>query len=167
MQWVRQAIKDAQKPYLVAMLQRAKLLHEKAHANIHAILSARGATPDDKGSFMSTVHETVISVRSAVVGLIKGSLSSFASGEEGIIEAYDKAIQSNGDYGPIRVALEHKDPRLSNLSARRSAKLRRPEHQNQGESQRALTPSPTASPSPAGRTPDRPLLPASASWSCR
>jgi hypothetical protein len=114
-QWVRQAIKDAQKPYLVAMLQRAKLLHEKAHANIHAILSARGATPDDKGSFMSTVHETVISVRSAVVGLIKGSLSSFASGEEGIIEAYDKAIQSNGDYGPIRVALEQQRSALIEL----------------------------------------------------
>ena len=64
---------------------------------------------------MSTVHETVISVRSAVVGLIKGSLSSFAFGEEGIIEAYDKAIQSNGDYGPIRVALEQQRSALIEL----------------------------------------------------
>lgn len=100
-----EAIKDAQKPDLVALFERAKSLHEKAHTSIHAVLSARGVTPDDKGSFMSTVHETVISVRSAVVGLNEGSLSSFASGEKMLIEAYDKAIQSNGDDGPVVTAL--------------------------------------------------------------
>jgi hypothetical protein len=42
-----EALKDAQKPDIVALFQRAKLLHEKAHANIHAILSARGVAPDD------------------------------------------------------------------------------------------------------------------------
>ena len=110
-----EAIKDAQKPDLIALFQRAKALHEKAHANIHAILSARGVAPDDKGSFMSTVHETVISVRSAVVGLDKGSLSAFASGEQRIIEAYDKAIQSNGDDGPVRTALEQQKSALVDL----------------------------------------------------
>jgi Domain of unknown function (DUF2383) len=87
----------------------------KAHANIHVILSARGATPDDTGSFMSTIHETVISVRSAVVGLDKGSLSSFASGEQRMIEAYDKAIQSNGDDGPVCIALEQQRSALIDL----------------------------------------------------
>jgi uncharacterized protein (TIGR02284 family) len=101
-----EAIKDAQKPDLVALFERAKALHEKAHASIHAILSARGAAPDDRGSFMSTVHETVISVRSAVVGLNEGSLSAFASGEKMLIEAYDKAIRSNGDDDAVRAALE-------------------------------------------------------------
>lgn len=105
---------DAQKPDLVALFQRAKALHEKAHANIHAILSARGVTPDEKGSFMSNVHETVISVRSAVVGLDKGSLSAFASGEERLIDAY-QAIQSNSDGGPARAALEQQRSALSEL----------------------------------------------------
>jgi uncharacterized protein (TIGR02284 family) len=109
-----EAIKDAQKPDLVALFQRAKALHEKAHANIHAILSARGVTPDEKGSFMSNVHETVISVRSAVVGLDKGSLSAFASGEERLIDAY-QAIQSNSDGGPARAALEQQRSALSEL----------------------------------------------------
>jgi uncharacterized protein (TIGR02284 family) len=110
-----EAIKDAQKPDLVALFERAKSLHEKAHASIHAILSARGVTPDDKGSFMSTVHETIISVRSAVVGLDKGSLSSFSSGEQMMIEAYDKAIQSNSDDGPVRMALEQQRSTLFDL----------------------------------------------------
>jgi uncharacterized protein (TIGR02284 family) len=110
-----EAIKDAEKPDLVALFERAKSLHEKAHASIHAILSARGAAPDDKGSFMSTVHETVISVRSAVIGLDKGSLSAFASGEERLIKAYDKAIQSNGDDSPVRMALEQQRSALRDL----------------------------------------------------
>jgi uncharacterized protein (TIGR02284 family) len=101
-----EAVKDVDKPDLAALFQRAKTLHEKAHANVHSILSARGAAPDDKGSFMSTVHETVISVRSAVVGLDKGSLSAFASGEERLIKTYDKAIESNVDDPSVRAALE-------------------------------------------------------------
>lgn len=110
-----EAIKDARKPDLVALFQRAKSLHEKEHANIHAILSARGATPDDKGSFMSTIHETVISVRSAIVGLDKGSLSSFAAGEERMIEAYDEAIRSNGDDAAVCTALEQQRSELVEL----------------------------------------------------
>ena len=110
-----EAIKDAEKPDLIALFERAKSLHEKAHANVHSILGARGAAPDDKGSFMSTVHETVISVRSAVVGLDKGSLSAFASGEERLIKAYDKAIESNGDDPSVRTALEQQRSALVEL----------------------------------------------------
>jgi uncharacterized protein (TIGR02284 family) len=110
-----EAIKDAQKPDLAALFERAKSLHEKAHEAIHAILSARGAAPDDTGSFMSTVHETIISVRSAIVGLDKGSLSAFASGEQRMIETYDKAIQTNGDDGPVRMALEEQRSALLEL----------------------------------------------------
>jgi hypothetical protein len=110
-----EALKDAQKPDIVALFQRAKLLHEKAHANIHAILSARGVAPDDEGSFMLTVHETVISVRSAVVGLDKSLLTSFASGEQKMIGAEDKAIESNGDDGPVRIALEQQRSTLIDL----------------------------------------------------
>jgi hypothetical protein len=63
----------------------------------------------------ATIHETVISVRSAVVGLDKGSLSSFASGEQRMIEAYDKAIQSNGDDSPVCIALEQQRSALIDL----------------------------------------------------
>jgi Domain of unknown function (DUF2383) len=41
---------------------------------------------------MGTVHKTVISVRSATTGLDENSLSSFASGEERIIDKYDEAL---------------------------------------------------------------------------
>jgi hypothetical protein len=42
-------------------------------------------------------------------------LSSFASGEKMLIETYDKAIQSNGDDGPVRTALEQQRSALVEL----------------------------------------------------
>lgn len=64
-----EAIRRAERPDLKAIFQRVKALHQDAHAELHQALLARGFTPDESGSFMSTVHRTVISVRSAVVGL--------------------------------------------------------------------------------------------------
>ena len=93
----QEAIKDTDKPELRALFRRAKVIHEKAHAEIHAFLSTTSGSPDDEGSYMSTVHKTVISLRAATVGLDDGSLSAFASGEETLAEAYDKAIENNGD----------------------------------------------------------------------
>lgn len=110
-----EAIRDAEKPALKALFQRAKSIHEKAHAELHGILTVRAAAPDDEGSFMSTVHKAVISVRSAVVGIDERSLSSFASGEERIVEAYDKAIEANREDGPVRNVLEAQQSALREL----------------------------------------------------
>jgi uncharacterized protein (TIGR02284 family) len=101
-----EAILDAQKPDLKAIFETMKSLHEKAHAELHGALRSRGLAPDDSGSFMSAVHKTVISVRSAVAGLDDGSLSSFASGEERIVQDYDKAIEDNRDDGSLVSVLE-------------------------------------------------------------
>lgn len=107
-----EAIRDAQKPDLKAIFGRVKALHEKAHGALHVALRARGLEPDDSGSFMSAVHKTVISVRSAVVGLDDGSLSAFASGEERIVQDYDKAIEGNRDDGSLVAVLERQKAEL-------------------------------------------------------
>jgi hypothetical protein len=64
---------------------------------------------------MSTIYKAVISMRSAVMGLDEGSLSSFASGEERIVKVYVKAIEANGDNGPVRRALEVQKSALMEL----------------------------------------------------
>jgi hypothetical protein len=46
---------------------------------------------------MSTVHKTIISVRSAVTGLNEEALSAFVEGEERIVEDYNRAIKDNPD----------------------------------------------------------------------
>lgn len=91
-----EAIKDADAPGMKAMFEKMRALHHQAHSDIDGILVAKGEQPDESGSFMSTVHETVVSVRSAVTGLNPSSLGSFASGEERIVKDYDNAIEENG-----------------------------------------------------------------------
>jgi len=99
-----EAIEGSERSDLRVLFQGAKALHDKAHTAIHKVLLARSMTPDGGGSFMSSVHKTVISVRSAVVGLDLRSLSAFASGEERITQAYDRAIEGNS-YDPALVGL--------------------------------------------------------------
>ncbi len=107
-----EAIRRAELPVLKTIFQRLKALHENAHAELHEALLARGFTPDESGSFMSTVHKTVISVRSAVTGLDDESLSAFASGEDRIIADYDKAIEDNAGDETLLALLERQEARL-------------------------------------------------------
>jgi uncharacterized protein (TIGR02284 family) len=87
-----EAVKDAEPP-LNAFFAEMVALKEKDHAELHGALSRLGEKPDEDGSFMSTVHKTVISVRAAVTGLGTNALSSFVMGEEQIVDAYDTALK--------------------------------------------------------------------------
>jgi hypothetical protein len=60
-----EAIQAAEKPHLKALFEKAKSVHEKAHAEVHAILSARAANPDYEASFLTPVHKVTISTRAA------------------------------------------------------------------------------------------------------
>jgi uncharacterized protein (TIGR02284 family) len=102
------AIEKADDQTVAATFRETRALHDAAHDDIHAALSAKGATPGDDGSFMGTVHKTVISVRSAVAGLDEGSLASFASGEENILEKYDDAIRDERDEGVAAMLRAHR-----------------------------------------------------------
>lgn len=86
------AIADAGAVDTRPIFERMAALHRRAHSDVHSLLLDSGERPDEGGSFMSLVHKTVISVRSAVAGLDRSSLSSFADGEQHIVESYDKAI---------------------------------------------------------------------------
>ena len=127
-----EAIRDAQKPDLKAIFERVKTLHQKAHSELHGALRARGLSPDDSGSFMSAVHKTVISVRSAVAGLDDGSLSSFASGEERIVQDYDRAIEGNRDDSALVSTLTRQKTELETaISEMKATAARGDHHQNQ------------------------------------
>ncbi|MGJ5181455.1 ferritin-like domain-containing protein [Bradyrhizobium oligotrophicum] len=89
----QEAAKDADTPALKSLFAEMISLKERDHAELHDALTRLGETPDDSGSFMSTVHETVISVRAAVTGLGTNALSSFVSGEEQIVADYDDALK--------------------------------------------------------------------------
>jgi uncharacterized protein (TIGR02284 family) len=87
------AAEDASREDMRALFENMIALHEAALNQLRPELEARGEKPNDDGSFMSTVNETVVSVRSAVTGLAENALSAFASGEERILKGYDRAIE--------------------------------------------------------------------------
>ncbi|MGJ4950269.1 ferritin-like domain-containing protein [Bradyrhizobium sp. HKCCYLS20291] len=89
----QEAQADADTPALKALFAEMIALKERDHAELHDALRRMGETPDESGSFMSTVHQTVIRVRAAVTGLGTNALSSFASGEEQILSQYDEALK--------------------------------------------------------------------------
>jgi hypothetical protein len=57
-------------------------LRHDDHMELHQALVTAGEKPDENGSFMSVVHETVVGVRACLTGISKKTLPAFASGEE-------------------------------------------------------------------------------------
>lgn len=108
-----EAVKDAERPDMRTLFETMIVLHAAAVQELRPAIEARDGTVDDRGSIMSTVNETVVSIRSAVTGLNEPALSAFASGEERILHAYDKAIQEAAG-----------DPALSQRLARQRDALR-------------------------------------------
>ncbi|QKD05262.1 ferritin-like domain-containing protein [Mesorhizobium loti] len=110
------AIDDAETAKLKAMFEQMFAIHGAAHSDIDKALVAKGEKPDESGSFMSTVHKAVISVRSAVTGVDENSLSSFVSGEQRIVEQYDEAIQDELDASTVAMLQYHKSRLLGMIT---------------------------------------------------
>jgi uncharacterized protein (TIGR02284 family) len=80
-------------------------LHQK-HANeLATALHAAGQPAEDDGSFMSTVHRTVINIRSLFGGLGQSVLPGLIDGETRNVSAYDKALDETGVPADIRTLL--------------------------------------------------------------
>lgn len=89
-----EAVSDAEAPEMSAQFAHMRSLHAEAVHQISGILDGLGISRNEDGSFMSTVHRTVISLRSMVTGLGPNSLPAFISGEQLLLEKYGKAIVS-------------------------------------------------------------------------
>ena len=92
------ALKDTDDEDVVRVCKKMISLRHTDHRELHQSLILAGEEPDENGSFMSVVHETVIGLRAALTGISKKTLPAFASGEEYIIEEYDLALrEASGD----------------------------------------------------------------------
>ena len=87
------ALKDTPDEEVAGIMKQIISLRHTDHLELHQALITAGEVPDDRGSFMSVVHENVVAVRAAVSGVDKGSLTAFASGEEKIVAEYDDAMR--------------------------------------------------------------------------
>ena len=111
-------------PALRAFFWDMMALRERSHDELHRVLLDMGQKPDESGSFMTTVHQTVIGLRAATVGIGRGALRAFIDGEEHILSEYDKALQQDDLYPETaallrrqRASLAEKIAQMEDLSA--------------------------------------------------
>ena len=87
------------------------------HQELHQSLILAGEVPDENGSFMSVVYETVVGVRAALSGISKKTLPAFASGEENIVGEYDEALREmNGDPRIMEILTRQKQNLLTKIA---------------------------------------------------
>lgn len=106
------ALKETDDPQVAGICKEMISLRHTDHGALHQALTLAGETPDENGSFMSMVNETVISVRAALTGISKKTLPAFVSGEEDIALLYDEALQEANN-----------DPNVSDILNRQRANL--------------------------------------------
>lgn len=92
-----EAAKDAGKTGLVSLYEEMIALRRQSLAELEPLLTKAGITPDKGGSFMSTVHRTIISFQSMLTDLDETVLPGFIDGEKRILKTYDEAIAQSGD----------------------------------------------------------------------
>jgi rubrerythrin len=79
-------------PDLRLAIQPFATIHRRHAAELVAILKDNGLSPDNDGSLMGLVHETVVSVRALFGDLDTDALPSVISGEEAILSSYFDAL---------------------------------------------------------------------------
>lgn len=93
---VKQSDGEGLEPLFRSMID----MRSAASSELATQLTSLGEKPDADGSFMSTVHRTVIDIRSYVTGLDESVLPSLISGEERILGYYDDALSKTAAGNP-------------------------------------------------------------------
>ncbi len=90
-----EALADAEGKGLTPLFRDMIAMRKRDESRVSALLVTEGVEADQSGSFMTTVHRTVISIRAALTGLHENILPALESGEQWIVGAYDKAIAAS------------------------------------------------------------------------
>jgi uncharacterized protein (TIGR02284 family) len=115
------ALKDTDDEDVARVCKEMISLRHTDHQELHQSLILAGEEPDENGSFMSVVHETVIGIRAALTGISKKTLPAFASGEEYIIEEYDLALREvSGDPKMTEILTRQKETLLAKIAEMRA-----------------------------------------------
>jgi uncharacterized protein (TIGR02284 family) len=115
------ALKDTGDEDVARICKEMISLRHTDHQQLHQSLILAGEEPEENGSFMSVVHETVIGVRAALTGISKKTLPAFASGEEHIVEEYDLALrEASNDPKMIELLTSQKNALLAKIAEMRA-----------------------------------------------
>jgi uncharacterized protein (TIGR02284 family) len=111
------ALKDTDDEEVARICKEMISLRHTDHLELHQSLVLAGEVPDENGSFMSVVHETVVGVRAVLSGISKKTLPAFASGELNVVEEYDSALREQaGDPKITEILTRQKENLLTKIA---------------------------------------------------
>ena len=112
------ALKDTDDADVAGICREMISLRHSDHLDLHQSLILAGEVPDESGSFMSMIHETVIGVRAAISGISKKTLPTFASSEEDIVKLYDEALAETGsNLSMTEILMRQRENLVSKIAA--------------------------------------------------
>lgn len=117
-----EALKDAGKTGLVTLFEEMVALRQQSSVELEPLLLKAGATPDQDGSYMSTVHRTIISFQSMLTDLDETVLPGFIDGEKRILGYYDDAISKAAEADRVVLLRQRAElsDRIEEMERRRS-----------------------------------------------
>jgi uncharacterized protein (TIGR02284 family) len=89
-----EALEDAEGKGLTPLFRDMIALHQGNVDELAGELNRLGEKPDDSGSFLSTVHRTIINLRSLFNGLDDSVLPGLIDGEKRNVKKYDEALEA-------------------------------------------------------------------------
>ena len=78
---------------VLAFFEGFKSLHERHVPEIDALLRSKGYEPQEDGSWMTWVQESIMKVRGAIGTLDKSVMDDVIKGEQAILDLYDEALE--------------------------------------------------------------------------
>ena len=89
----REALKDARDNRMTPLFRDMIALHERNANELARELTKMNEIADEKGSFMTVIHETIMDVRSLFNGLDESVLPGLIDGEKRNVSKYDDALK--------------------------------------------------------------------------
>jgi uncharacterized protein (TIGR02284 family) len=89
-----EARRDAEGHGMTPLFQELIVVHTRNADDLAIALRRAGEFADDEGSFMSTLHRTIMSVRSLFGGLGESVIPGLIDGEKRNISHYDHVLES-------------------------------------------------------------------------
>jgi uncharacterized protein (TIGR02284 family) len=86
--------KETESKAMTALFRDMIALHDSHAVELTRELTRRNELADDEGSFMTTVHKTIMDVRSMFDGLDESVLSGLIDGEKRNVRKYDAALEA-------------------------------------------------------------------------
>jgi uncharacterized protein (TIGR02284 family) len=92
----QEALKDAAGGKMSPVFHDMMTLHDDNASELADELVKANELPDEDGSFMTTVHKTIMDVRSLFNGLDESVLPALIDGEKRNVSKYDEALEPRG-----------------------------------------------------------------------